>query len=388
MVTRGDINARTGSRLKRARKALGLSQQEVASRSDILSRQALLQIEKGGREIKVSELSELSSIYHKDTWFFIQPDEPEEVTSAFAWRKADAKTDTSELQARVDRILGDYQLLEEISEQESKRMVEPWGKKKSEITRDLVRDRAERMVKERDLGYRPAANLSDLVQNVLNIKLLYLDLGELGSAVCAEGAYGFAIIINSSEVPWRRSFNLAHELFHVLTSDAYPISELHRSAPDEQQKVGKLADEFAATLLMPKKSILSAVKQKVHGGRIEVIDLIHLAVEFGVSTQALLWRLVTLGGLKPEQVRKITDSADFQTENKRVRTGTYLRPPEYSTSFVLLALRALQEGRMSKGKFCNIFEITRSAFEDFIATYGFVGDLVDDKQASLDHTGH
>jgi len=40
---------------------------------------------------------------------------------------------------------------------------------------------------------------------------------EEGSAASAIGPFGPAILMNSKEAPWRRNYNFAHELFHLIT---------------------------------------------------------------------------------------------------------------------------------------------------------------------------
>ena len=68
-------------------------------------------------------------------------------------------------------------------------------------------------------------------------------------------------MVNRNESEARRYYNLAHELFHALTWDAMKPAHRESNSIDEhisgkraKQRIEQLADNFAATLLMPKSS--------------------------------------------------------------------------------------------------------------------------------------
>jgi Zn-dependent peptidase ImmA (M78 family) len=97
------------------------------------------------------------------------------------------------------------------------------------------------------------------------------------------------IVLNATEPPVRRRFTLAHELGHwvcqVLEGHTAPVyCRVADLAPDADRTLEREANVFAAELLMPEP----AVKASWSGS----IDA--CAVAFGVSDEAMHWRLYNL----------------------------------------------------------------------------------------------
>src|SRR5258706_12827279 len=69
-----------------------------------------------------------------------------------------------------------------------------------------------------------------------------------------------AVLINRKEVKGRRHFDLAHELFHLLTWDAMPPEHVEEATETGRGRVEQLANNFASALLMPRKVL------ERHGG--------------------------------------------------------------------------------------------------------------------------
>lgn len=111
--------------------------------------------------------------------------------------------------------------------------------------------------------------------------------------------------VNTLHHPVRQNFTMAHELGHFLLHDREHFhidhefrirlrNNISSQGTDEGERE---ANHFAAALLMPKKFLENDLKDK------EYIDLfaedfLHdLACKYGVSTQALVYRLKNLGYL-------------------------------------------------------------------------------------------
>ncbi len=60
-----------------------------------------------------------------------------------------------------------------------------------------------------------------------------------------------AVLINRREVAGRRHFDLAHELFHVLTWDTMPPDHVEAAVETSRNRVEQLANKFASAVLMP-----------------------------------------------------------------------------------------------------------------------------------------
>ena len=59
------------------------------------------------------------------------------------------------------------------------------------------------------------------------------------------------VLINRHEVEGRRHFDLAHELFHILTWDAMPPEHSEEARETGGNRVEQLANNFASAVLMP-----------------------------------------------------------------------------------------------------------------------------------------
>jgi len=104
------------------------------------------------------------------------------------------------------------------------------------------------------------------------------------------------------------------------------------------------------------------------------VDIIELAKDFGVSTEAILWRFVNLTKLKKERVRKILADSNFRDLNRAMRLFLYeeYKPSRFPARYVSLACRCLMEGKISRGTFAEYLEIDRAEVDDYLAQAGFV----------------
>jgi hypothetical protein len=102
--------------------------------------------------------------------------------------------------------------------------------------------------------------------------------------------------------------------------------------------------------------------------------MIELAKEFGVSTEAILWRLVDLNVLKKERVRQVIDDPRRKEVDRMSRQGMYSKSlvPKYPERFISLCCRCLLDGKISRGVFAKYLEIDRAEIDDCLAEFGFM----------------
>ena len=82
----------------------------------------------------------------------------------------------------------------------------------------------ERFAADFDLGAVPSARLAEVMEDKLAILVLMVDaIKGVSGAACRLPDLD-TVLINRNEVPGRRNFDLAHELFHILTWDTMPPS--------------------------------------------------------------------------------------------------------------------------------------------------------------------
>ena len=99
-----------------------------------------------------------------------------------------------------------------------------------------------------------------------------------------------------------------------------------------------------------------------------------LAKDFGVSTEAVLWRLVNLKIIRKPLAQKVIKNSQFRDLDRNMRRKFYDndRPSRFPSRFISLACRCLMEGRISRGTFAAYMEIDRAEIDENLAAAGFV----------------
>jgi len=363
-----------GRRLKDARDAMGMSLQVAARRLGMPSYQTLAKIEKGEREVRASELAKFSTEYFIDVAHLLLPETGPVRDIPLLWRSAPHADVRKEIEARIRHKFEEYHLLEsflEITEQHSV----PAAVSAANIKDDrAIDDLALSIANLLDLGSKPAFLLQQALEEKCNIKVLYEEL-EFGSAATTiHPEYGAAIVINSKEAAWRQRFTLSHELFHVLTWDVLPR---HGSDNGDEPSsfVERKADRFASCLLLPEAEVRRELKTAS-----VTTDLVDIAMRFGVSTIALIYRLANLGIMKRENAETLANDDTFSRLDKRLRKAV---PEEKAVSerFIELASKCLRKGHISRGRFSALVGIHRSEIDNFLTSRGMIeteGALLED----------
>src|SRR5262252_4268122 len=100
------------------------------------------------------------------------------------------------------------------------------------------------------------------------------------------------VLINRDETPGRRHFDLAHELFHILTWEAMPPVHIEDATETGgSNRVEQLANAFASALLMPARIVKAAADWRMLRGNALTSALNATADRLKVTATALLWRL-------------------------------------------------------------------------------------------------
>jgi len=365
------LNDVVAKKAMQARIAVGLSLSEAARLLGFNNYQTLSGIEKGARKVTADELSVMASIYKRSLDYFFEPEvfhEPKPL-----WRKS-AKVDTSRIERSFITFIESYGNLEKLLGLESR-----WKDVQRNYGKADFRERGfeltDRLGSEFwstfNLGARPSANLLSVLENDLRFKILHLDLpeGVSGASVVHEDV-GVGILINGREVPWRRNFDLAHELFHVITWKAFSHQEVGDGT--KRTLAEKCADGFASSLLLPKDSLLSSLSQITNDGQIKFIDIIELAKDYGVSTEAILWRLVNLRKLSQRDVARVLANRELAQTDRFLRRRLYAhQASKFPERFIFIACRCLLEGKISRGVFASYLEINRAEIDEYLKKQGF-----------------
>jgi len=359
-----------------AREAASFSLIDAAKKLEFKNYQTLSNIEKGERKINANELSAMARLYRRSLDYFFEPDiyvDPEPL-----WRKsteADTTVDTKKVKREFLSFLENYSNMENLLGLKSR-----W----KDIQKDCDKtDFSMRNFKFADglgvemgqllnLGSRPAFNLLNVLEKDKRIKVLHLELENgISAASVVEDAIGVGILINAKEKMWRRNFDLAHELFHLVTWDVFTRDEVGDGTV--KTKPEQYADAFASSLLLPEAYLLKALKEITTDNQIRVVDIIELAKDFGVSTDAILWRLVNLGILKRLRVKEIIEKPELRQTDRALRQDLSYRdtPPKFPSRYISIACRCLIEGKISRGVFAEYLEIDRADIDSYLAEQGF-----------------
>ena len=167
----------------------------------------------------------------------------------------------------------------------------------------------ERFAAEFRLGDAPATCLSEIMERELGILVLMVDADrDISGAACRLPELD-AVLIARREVVGRRHFDLAHELFHILTWDAMPPEHYEAAQETGRTRVEQLANNFAAALLMPAAALrrFGVWSNLVEEEMIRRLNA--AADELQVTSSALRWRLAALGELKPAAARALPEAA-------------------------------------------------------------------------------
>ena len=134
------------------------------------------------------------------------------------------------------------------------------------------------------------------------------------------------------------------------------------------------SNAFAASILLPEVHLRKELQEISTHGKIRIVDVIELAKNFGVSTDAILWRLVNLKVLKKQKVEEFLNEPQLRKVDRLMRRDLYYKtaPPKFPARYVSLACRCLIEGKISRGTFSGCLEIDRADVDHFLEERGFL----------------
>ena len=366
MMSTSPSTVNVGSRIRYARDLLGMNQEELKVRLGFNDRQTVSDIETGKRSVKTEELLLLSEALDRDVEFFLDPFNVA-AEAQYSWR-ADPHLPGDELDRFEAQASGWIGMLRWLREQQ------PRGNNPlkfslrltAQSSFDQAQRSAEELVERLQLGPIPSERLADCLERELDIPVLFVETGAhlpagyISGAACELGNLG-VILINRRESRTRRSFDLAHELFHTLTWESMrPDRRESNSAEDRQgaRRIEQLANAFAAALLMPQVAIDALADPQ----RLRDVDhLAGLARQLGVTVGALGWRLYNLKRIDGPTRSKLAQCKPVDSE--------HATPLQFSASFVTMLHGALESGRLSARKAAKTLGMPLSVLVALFASY-------------------
>lgn len=372
-----------GRRIKDERIRQNLTQDELIDNAQLdWERQTLGQVEKGERELKAWELSKIAHVLRVDmAAFFPREDIPSQQPFVL-WRQQPEKY--QRLEADFVRLCKDYKFVEDLNSIKSNSFRE-LPRQSIDLKSYTYADAyalAERIRSDLDLGDFPSASFVKVLEEKFGIKFFFNELDGNGSAAASVSEYGLCILISASEPSWRQHFSIAHELFHIITWDDKLLSQVQADKRlwDHNEK---LANAFAAGFLVPTEALHREVRFLAKENKLNGAGVVAIARQFGVSLEALLWRMAGLFIIKRDVVGSTLRDEQLRALDHESRSEAFA-PYYLSNRFVRLAYVAYENGEISRARLAKILNQSLSALTEYLKKFGLAE--VSNNEIPLSHT--
>ncbi len=381
-----------GASLKQARERSTKSQQDVADALN-LPRTAVTNMEAGNRAVSTLELSKLATLYGQPiVSFFGRPKSNMEDLSVLLPRAVPAVMGSPEMGPAVEHIVDLYSegaKLRELLGVSVDNVVPNYASKTGSVGEVLrqaelvAQDERRRL----GLGVAPVGNIAALIASQ-GIWAAATELPEdLSGLFLNHASIGLAIIVNGKHHPVRRRFSYAHEYAHALFDRDQEVKKTERANASEL--IEKRANAFAAAFLMPVDGIVEQLRLMDKGNpsrqaqilfdvandkpqeaeirppagsqAITYQEVTALALHFGVSYEALIWRLKSMSKLGTTETNLLLGQRDVGNRYGRAlhlsrdldgRTSNSSDDGEIElrAQVTRLAIEAFRRGEISAGR--------------------------------------
>ena len=354
-----------GKRIKALRQVRGLSQDDVAQLLGFKDRQTVSMIETGTRRVSAQELLLAAEKLGAPLEYFT---DPFRLTGEgrFSWRQTSVPTERlGEYEDQASRWIGAYRWLAAQVGRKLPLVRPSLGLTRQSSYEDAI-EAAERFASEFELGEIPAKRLREVMENELDILVLMVDAYEgISGAACRLPELD-VVLIARHEIEGKRHFDLAHELFHILTWEAMPPKHIEEVVETGGSRVEQLANNFAAALLMP-SDVMARFGSWGSLGADALVDRLNtIAAELSVSSSALRWRLVALGELPATRAREIPESS-LRNNGLAVEIDV---PAPLSKPFVEVLGMAMEQGYVSTRRAAALTKLLIDELTGMFAAHG------------------
>jgi Zn-dependent peptidase ImmA (M78 family)/transcriptional regulator with XRE-family HTH domain len=373
-------------RLRAAREARGLTQEDVAERLEV-SRPTVAQMELGNRAVTSLELDRLARLYGRDLREFLVDEFQEQDALAALFRADDGVAGQSHVAdalrncAAIGREVTSLERLLGVDREGGAAAVYPV---QAPRTRWQAVQQGERVAAEErqrlGLGSGPLGKLPELLESQ-NVRAAWIELpDDVSGLTMADREIGVFIVVNANHVGVRRRFSFAHEYAHALL-DRERLGTVSRTT-ERDDLLEVRANAFAAGFLLPAEGVRQFMAQIGKGGpsrqRADVFDeggvveastraapksqdtqmydVAELAGHFGVSRLATLYRLRNLRLVSDSEflhLKQIEDSGHGKSVARLLQLPEIDEEEardEYRHRFLSLALEAFRRGEISRSK--------------------------------------
>lgn len=359
------MNSLIGERLFVLRDERDLSQTTVAAMLGLKDRQSVQAIESGDRSVKAEELVKLAQGFKVPIDFFTDPFRLSQ-KAEFSWRKSEAIGNAEILgfQEKAKGWIGAYRALAE-EEGELPVLLKRIGIGERSSFED-ARAAAERLVRDHfPADEAPSESLARVIEDDLGTLVIMADADPGISGAACRTIDMNVTIVNRTEPAERRNFDLAHELFHVLTWNELPPAYFDgEEAGRKQSRTEQLANNFAGALLAPVHML-----EKYRTADVGSAAWLNPTADvFGISSSALKYRLLNLGWITKAQADAVSDAA-LRNNGRPARKAE--APLPFGRKFLAPFANGIAEGRISVRKAVGILGVTVDGLRSLLEAHGF-----------------
>jgi Zn-dependent peptidase ImmA (M78 family)/DNA-binding XRE family transcriptional regulator len=366
-------------RLRIARTNAGLTQDAVAEAIG-MARTTLVAIEKGQRWVRPEEISAFLGLYGESARHLLSPSAKHvefkpryRRTASDAGRTAGAAEEAVRLLSRL--ATGAAEL--EAAVGQPLRMDYPPPVQIHAAQMAAQAEDAAMAIRQRlGIALSPIADMVSLLEVDLGVRIFVRPLsGPISGVYAFDREVGACILVNASRPRVHRTNTAAHEAGHFAsdrsTTDVYEDNELPTSIEE------RFANQFASALLMPAAGIRARFAELTGNGEsFSPRQLILLAHMYGVSSQAVCFRLERLGLLPQDTWQSIVDRGFSKDHERRVLGDP---PPGDEPAIVpprlaYLAATAIAREVLSEGELCEMLVIDRQDLRPLVEPYQTSGE--------------
>lgn len=354
-----------GELLQQARKKCGMTQADAAKVIDA-ARTTIVAIEKGERRLKPNELIKLARAYGRAISVFVRPSP---VIEPFAVQFRAAYQRSEQEEARIDPII---QRLEELCRNylELEKIVDaplprnyPQEYDVASMPIEAAADSIAIAERQRlGLGDGPIPFLRDILEQSVGIRIFYLKMPAKYSEIYSyDEQVGGCMAINLDHYEERRRWSMAHGYLHFLAHRRKPVVDFegqYQRIPESE----RLAEAFPKYFLMPSSGLLRRFNDMycTHG-KFTPTNLFTLAHYYGVSIEALGYRLEDMGLLHSGTLERLRDRG---LKVRKIQQELGLEEIQHRTDIVPvhyqhLAIEALDQGLITEGRFADFLGVDR-----------------------------
>lgn len=353
-----ELQKAIGDKIKQLRVQSGITTRDLAERLGLANHQAILNLEKGERELKAYELSKLARIFHVDMNDFFSSEEQN--SRPFVLWRSKPQANAAEAEAKFIRVCRDYGLFEELLAVERDAIPTVFPKRTLDLekfSRNDAYDLAEDIRAKMNLGTYPAQVLVRVLEDQYGIRFFSENLAGEGSAACTWFSGKPCLLLSASEPAWRQHFSVAHELFHLITWDEGLFQQVEAD-PALREKNEVLANAFAAGLLMPAEAVRAEVKRASNGGALSYGALVAIARRFDVSLAACIYRLANLRVLSQRDAQRLCDDPVLKNLDSQVSREEPRTPYQFGATFLRLGYLCYESGKISRARLAKALDVS------------------------------